>query len=149
MDTENIGFLIDAILAFEEDLDNYYKLLREESSDNGLRIIVYFLARKRARLKSLLDKVDPGVVEEVRKVELADAVTFDLDKILSEGAMSPVDTDSQMLLAKTSNIAQAYAELCDSVIRNTDSGNVISLFKDMSRLKTDENTMLMKMQALS
>lgn len=149
MNTENIGTLLDAILAFEENLDSYYKLLREESSDNGLRIIVYFLARKRARLKSLLDKLDPGVIYDVRKIELADAVTFDLDKILSEGVMSPMDTDSKMLLTKTSNIAQAYAELCDAVIRNTDSENVISLFKDMSRLKTDENTMLMKMQALS
>ena len=50
----SIADLLDRASQFEERLEKYYAAIRDESEDNGVRLLTYYLARHRQHLQDAI-----------------------------------------------------------------------------------------------
>lgn len=65
-----IGEILDRGRDFETRLEAYYAELRDGSTDNGVRLLTYYLARHRRHQDQALAGLDADTLRHVRAVEL-------------------------------------------------------------------------------
>ena len=65
-----VGELLDRAEGFEKRLESYYVAIREQSQNNGVRLLTYYLSKHRRRLRGALGELDPAALQRVRRIEL-------------------------------------------------------------------------------
>lgn len=76
----SIGEMVERARKFEEKLGEYYAQIRDESQDNGVRLLCYYLSRHRKHLDQVIEKFDPAEIRKIFNVRLKFDVDFDPEK---------------------------------------------------------------------
>lgn len=65
-----VGDLLDSVEGYEKRLEDYYAAIRDQSANNGVRLLTYYLSKHRRRLRRALSSLAPDQVERLRRIEL-------------------------------------------------------------------------------
>ena len=66
---ESIGDILDKASEFENRLENYYAAIRDESQDNGVRLLTYYFSKHLNHLKKALESFDTDKIGRIRKIK--------------------------------------------------------------------------------
>lgn len=93
-----VGDLLDKAEAYEQRLETYYAAIRDESQDNGVRLLTYYLSKHRRHLRRALADLDKREVKRIRRIELKYADDLGLDKEPRPMATPPTEVKGEELL---------------------------------------------------
>ena len=72
----NVGDLFHKAEEFEQMLEKYYVQIRDETEDNGVRLLTYYLSRHRNHLGQVLADFSTNDTQKVRNIKLKYDVAF-------------------------------------------------------------------------
>lgn len=143
-----VGGLLDRAEEFEQRLENYYAAIRDESENNGVRLLTYYLSKHRRRLRSALADLDAGEVQRIRRIELKYADDLALDKEPRPMQTPPADVTGEELL----EAAVAHDTMLIALYRHVRKQPLIAeaqaFFDALVRVEERDIVMLKKMLAV-
>jgi hypothetical protein len=105
----NIGDIIGLVVQFDRRVEEYYADLRDRASNDGVRLLTYYLVRRKRRLPEVMGSYPPAEMEKLQRVPLKVSQVDFNPATCVEGKDLPSDTDADHLLDKA-------IELTDRVI---------------------------------
>ncbi len=76
----SIGNILDKAADFEKALEKYYIEIRDNTPNNGVKLLTYYLSRHRRHLQDALDNLDIADLNNIRKVKLKYEVGYYFEK---------------------------------------------------------------------
>ena len=71
-----LGELLDRACQFEDRLASYFAALRDQSPDNGVRLLTYYMSRHRRHQRDVLSQLTPDLLKHIREIEVRHDITF-------------------------------------------------------------------------
>lgn len=71
-----LGEMLDQARRFEEDAAAHYAAIRDQSPDNGVRLLTYWLARHRRHMDEAFGGLAEGALDRLRRIELKHEAHF-------------------------------------------------------------------------
>ncbi len=143
-----VGELLDRARVFEDRLAKRYAEIRDQTEDNGVRLLTYYLARHRRHQELALADCDRAQIDRTRKVELKHDIPFDPEK-LSRQIDVPVDTiTGDRLLQTAIAYDQALIDLYRAILEQPLNDEVRALFESLKRIEERDIVMMKKMVAM-
>lgn len=142
-----VGDVLDRAQDFELQLERYYAAIRDQSSDNGVRLLTYYLARHRRHQEAALAEQDPDVVHRVRTVELRFDIPLNPPRTLPFSQTPEAirgETLLEMAIEHDSNLVAVYRAILDQPVGD----DVQSLLEVLIRMEERDIVMMKKMQAM-
>ena len=133
---------------FEEKLEGFYERIRDESEDNGVRLVTYYLARNRRHLQRVLDDFKPDDVAKVKNVKLKYDIEFSPDKVLNVTAIEPQSIKAHHLLEIAADYDTALIELYKSILKQPIGEISSSLIESLLKVEERDVVMIKKMIAM-
>ena len=144
-----LGELIERAVLFEERLEQYYAQIRDESVDNGVRMLTYYLSRHRRHLEKALKDLNHDQIERINKIRLKYDIDFDPDRDIEIMKRPAADLKGNDLL----EAAVAYDEKLVSLYRSIQNQPVTKeaedLLNSLIRLEEKDIIMLKKKKAMN
>jgi len=148
MSVVSIGDLFDRAAEFEHRLEAYYATLRDETGDEGIRLLTYYLARHRRHLEKGLEGVDHDQVDHIRKIELKYDVDFRPEKQFHVIGLPTEDVHAQELLTAAVNYDSELVALYRKILEQPLHPEAVALIESLIRLEERDIVMLKKMIAM-
>ena len=141
--------LLDRASDFEKRLEQCYADIRDNSTDNGVRLLTYYLARHRRHLDQALSQLPAEAIRHVQKVE----VKYDID-FHPEQDFHVIDTPATEIAAKELlECAVGYDEqlvqLYESLLGQPIGEEATEFVGALIRLEEKDLVMLKKMLAMN
>lgn len=144
-----IRSLLDRAKEFEKRLERYYGSIRDESKDDGVRLLTYYLSRHRRRLDHALAGYGPEDLDRLCRVQLKHDVEFDPEKGFTLMKTPPPAVKGRELLeAAVGHDAQLVA-LYRQMLQQPIGQEASSLIESLIRLEEKDIVMLKKMIAMN
>lgn len=141
--------LLNRAAEFERRLERYFAEIRDQSENNGVRLVTYYLSRHRRHLDQALAELDPDGVTRIKKVRVKYDIDFhpERDFQLIETPASEVNANELL------NGAVAYDEqliqLYRSMLEQPLGEDATVLVEALVRLEEKDIVMLKKMLAMN
>ena len=148
MSIVTIDELFQRAQSFEEKLESFYERIRDESDDNGVRLVTYYLARNRRHLQRVLDDFKPDDVAKVKNVQLKYDVEFLPDKVLNVTAIDPKSIKARHLLEIAADYDTALIGLYKSILKQPIGEIAASLLESLLKVEERDVVMIKKMIAM-
>lgn len=134
---------------FENSLEAYYARIRDESEDNGVRLLTFYLARHRQHLQKVLADLETGDVELIKKVKLKYDVGFPPGKDVTLMEVEPGDMKAKQLLEASAEYDQALIDLYKSILSQPLGAKATVLFESLVKVEERDIVMIKKMIAMN
>ena len=145
---ESIGDLLNRASDFEERLVKYYAALRDESNDNGVRLLTYYLSRHRRHLQNALDDLSPTNIENIRKVKIKYDVDFYPENAFHVLDVPPSKLKGKDILEAAIGYDEELVKLYKTMLENPLSTEASVFIETLIRVEEREIVMLKKMIAM-
>ncbi len=145
---ESIGDLLDRASEFEERLAGYYAAIRDESKDNGARLLTYYLSRHRRHLQQALEDVNPGKKENIRRVKLKYDIDFYPEKVFHVMETPPCEVKGRELLEAAVGYDEELVRLYRQILEQPLSFEAAVFIETLIRMEEKDIVMLKKMIAM-
>jgi len=145
---ENIGGLLDRARDFEEKLVRYYAELRDESYDNGVRLLTYYLSRHRRHLQNALDDLNQSNIANIRKVKIKYDIDFNPENAFHVLGVPSSTLKGKDLLEAAIRYDEALVKLYKTMLENPLSTEASTFIETLIRVEEREIVMLKKMVAM-
>lgn len=143
-----VGELLDRGKDFEARLEKYYAEIRDRSSDNGVRLVTYYLARHRRHQEIAMADLPPETLQHVRKVELKFDVPFDPAEEFRIPHFKPEEIKGDELIELAVNYDRDLISLYRSILAQPVNDAVRSVLEALIRVEERDLVMLKKMLAM-
>ena len=143
-----VGDLLDRAEEFEKRLENYYVAIRDESENNGVRLLTYYLSKHRRRLRRALARLDTGECLRVRRIELKYADDLTLDKEPRPMQTPPAEVTGEELLQAAVEHDSMLIALYRRVRKQPIIAEAQAFFDALVRVEERDIVMLKKMLAV-
>jgi hypothetical protein len=143
-----VGDLLDRVRKVEIRIERYCAKIRDQSQDNGLRLLTYYLARRRRRQDQTLPPLDRRQIERIRKARLPGDIVFDPDKLFPLLNACPAEIMGGDLLQAAVNYQTALVGLYRSILQQPVIAAARPLLKSFIRVDERDIVMLKKMSAM-
>ena len=144
-----IGNLLDRVADFERRLDRYYAEIRDQSKDNGVRLLTYYFSKHCRHLPEVLKEYSPEIIERVRKIELKRDIPFVPEKEFPAVGIAPDAVHGQKLLEAAVKYDTALASLYRKILEQPLLGKAQALFDRLIHVEERDIVMLKKMAAMN
>jgi hypothetical protein len=144
----NIGDVLERAREFEERLEKYYAAIRDESQDNGVRLLTYYLSRHRRHLQQAVDEMEPELVEHINKVRLKYDIDFSPEKAFHVMKISPTEVKGNELLDAAVGYDQDLIGLYRQVLEHPLSTEAKVFIETLIRTEEKDIVMIKKMIAM-
>ena len=94
----SIEDLFDRAGQFEERLVNYYAAIRDQSKDDGVRLLTYYLSRHRRHLQDAIADFEKEQIERIKKIKLKYDIEFYPEKEFHLMDIPPQNVTGEQLL---------------------------------------------------
>lgn len=132
----------------EEEAESCYAAIRDQSTDNGVRLLTYFLARHRRRRDEALADLDPQHLEHLRALTMAEALDFSPAQTLAVLSRDPVGVTGPELLAAAIASDIEFIRLYQALLQHPEAGPARPALEALIRVEEHDMVMLRKMQAM-
>lgn len=143
-----VGDLLDSVEAYEQRLEAYYVSIRDESENNGVRLLTYYLSKHRRRLRTALADLDSGEVSHLRRIELKYADAPTLDKEPHPMETPPTEVTGEELLGAAVDHDTMLIGLYKRVLEQALIAEAKAFFEALVRVEERDIVMLKKMLAV-
>ena len=143
-----IGDVLERAREFEERLEKYYAAIRDESQDNGVRLLTYYLSRHRRHLQQAIDEMEPNLVEHINKVRLKYDIDFTPEKAFHVMEISPTKVKGNELLEAAVGYDQDLIHLYKQVLEHPLSTEAKVFIETLIRTEEKDIVMIKKMIAM-
>ena len=145
MPAVTLGTVLDRARAFEVRMAKYYARVRDQSTDNGTRLLTYYLARHRRHQDQAWAGYDEARVTRLRKTELADEIAFDPEKRFPLPGARPDSVTGKELLHAALDYDQALMDLYRSILRQPLGDEVHGMLELLVLVEERDVVMMKKM----
>lgn len=148
MPATTVGCLLDKVLDLETHIAAFYAKLRDHAENNDVRLLAYYLSRRRRRIAEVIDSFASGVVEEIRSagLEAPDRDPFTCFHILGT---PPNDVEGKELLSAAEKHCFCLLELYDIIMGHAPiAAEAKKMFKSLIEIEQKDVKMLKKMKAM-
>jgi hypothetical protein len=143
-----VGELLDRGHDFESKLDAYYAEVRDQSPDNSVRLVTYYLARHRRHQERALGELDPNILQHLREMGL----TFDASLDAAAGPrlpdFAPEAVKGNVLIEAAVSHGKGLVSLYRSILAQPLNEDVQTVLEALIRVEEREIVMMKKMLAM-
>lgn len=143
-----LGELLDRGQDFETRLEAHYAEIRDRSTDNGVRLLTYYLARHRHHQEIALDGLDPAALHRLRSVELKFDVAFDPSAESAAPAGTPETVKGDALIEAAVRHDGKLVSLYRSILAQPLNDETRAVLEALIRVEERDIVMLKKMLAM-
>ena len=143
----SIRDLFDRAGQFEEHLVEYYAAIRDESQDNGVRLLTYYLSRHRRHLKQALEDFKPEQIRQIKKIKLKYDIEFYPEKEFHLMETPPQEVTGEELLKAAVGYDTELVDLYKGILKQALSTEATELIESLIRVEERDIVMLKKMMA--
>ena len=148
MSIVNVEDLFQRAAKFEELLEEYYVTIRDESTDNGVRLLTYYLSRHRRHLEQVLKNFSAADIAHVEKVQLKYDIDFSPEKAFQLIDTEPREVKGKQLLEAAASYDEALINLYKSVLKQPVGPLATTVFESLVRIEERDVVMIKKMIAM-
>lgn len=145
----NIEDLLDRAREFEVRLEKYYASIRDESQDNGVRLLTYYLSRHRRHLEEALSDYNPEELSRIGGVKLKYDIEFYPEKAFHLMKTPPQEVKGRELLEAAVGYDTELVDLYKKILEQPLSTEAAVLIESLIRLEERDIVMLKKMIAMN
>jgi hypothetical protein len=143
-----IGEILDRGRDFETRLEAYYAEIRDCSTDNGVRLLTYYLARHRRHQEQALAGLDTETLRHVRAVELKFGAPFDAFANLRIPDLAPAKVTGDGLIETAIRYDGELVALYRTILGQPLSDEARAVLEALIRVEERDIVMLKKMLAM-
>ncbi|MBN2552472.1 MAG: hypothetical protein JXB06_06865 [Spirochaetales bacterium] len=141
--------LLDRARDFEDRLESYYATLRDQSRDNGVRLLTYYLSRHRRHLQEALGNLCTGDLQRLRAIKLKHDVEFHPERDFRT-MRTPVErVKAKDVLEAAVEYDAALVRLYQSILDQPVHEAAADLLRSLIRIEERDIVMLKKMIAMN
>jgi hypothetical protein len=141
--------LLDRAQEFEDKLEYYYASLRDQSQDNGVRLLTYYLSRHCRHLQEGLNNVDAAELARVRSIKLKHDVEFHPEKDFHIMELPPEQVKGKDVLEAAVQYDGTLVKLYKSILNQPLPKEAAELLESIVRIEERDIVMLKKMIAMN
>jgi rubrerythrin len=145
----NMGELLKRAREFEERLERYYAAIRDESGDNGVRLLTYYLSKHRRHLEGALEGLDSNAIDHINKVRLKYDINFYPEKVFQAIPAAPSEVNGNTLLEAAVGYDQELVKLYKQMLEHSLSEESRVFIETLIRTEEKDIVMLKKMIAMN
>jgi rubrerythrin len=142
-----IGHLLDHAREFERKLEAYYASIRDQSKDDGVRLLTYYLGRHRRHLDEALAGYPRADLDRLAAVRLKHDVDFDPEKGFTLMATPPTEVRGKELLEAAVGYDLQLVELYKRMLLQPLGEEAAAMVRGLIRVEEKDVVMLKKMIA--
>jgi hypothetical protein len=143
----NIEDLINHISTFEVTLTAHYAAIRDQSENNGVRLLTYYLSRHRNHLMKAIDDFDKNSIERIKKIKIKYEIDQNLGKNFPILDKDPKDIKSEELLDSAVQYDMEIITLYKKLNEQPITKEAKSFFEICIKLEEKDVVMIKKMIA--
>jgi rubrerythrin len=145
----NIGDLLKRAGEFEIKLEQYYAAIRDESEDNGVRLLTYYLSKHRRHLQEALDRMEKNLIDHVNKVRLKYDIDFYPEKAFHVMKTPPSEVRGNELLEAAVGYDQELVNLYKQILDHPLSEEARVFIETLIKTEEKDIVMIKKMIAMN
>ncbi|UCF96059.1 MAG: hypothetical protein JSV89_12835 [Spirochaetaceae bacterium] len=145
----DIADLLDRAQEFEDKLERYYADLRDQSQDNGVRLLTYYLSRHRRHLQEALENVSATELAHLRGIKLKYDVEFHPEKDFHIMELPPEHVKGKDVLEAAVAYDEQLVNLYKSILNQQLPQEATELLESVIRIEERDIVMLKKMIAMN
>ena len=145
----SIEELINSVSAFEEKLTDYYASMRDQTENNGVKLLTYYLGRHRNHLNKAMEDLDKEAVKQIKKIKIKYDIEFKMGKDFPLLKKPPKEIDSKELLESAVEYDLQIIDLYKKIIQQSLSGEAKLFFENCIKIEEKDIVMLKKMIAMN
>ena len=145
----NIGDLFQRAKHFEHRIERYYARIRDETENNGVKLLTYYLAKHRRHLEEVLKDIDPSMVAKVKEVKLKYDIDFSPEHEFQLFEADPKSIGSQKLLDTAAAYDAALINLYKKILSQPIGEDATSIFENLIKVEERDIVMIKKMIAMN
>ena len=133
---------------FEMRIERYYASIRDETEDNGVKLLTYYLARHRRHLAQVLKDFDRAVVIKVREVKLKYDIDFSPEREFQLLESDPKKIGSAELLDAAAAYDASLIDLYKKILDQPIGEQAKMVFENLVKVEERDIVMIKKMIAM-
>ncbi len=141
----SVGDLLDRAAAFERELEEYYTVIRDVGTNEGVKLLTYHLSKHRRHLQEALEDFSNDKIALIRSIKLK----YDIEFKLKIDKADPEDIKGQGLLEAASNYDAELIHLYKEIIQQPLSPEATTLFETLIRIEERDIVMIKKIIAMN
>ena len=141
----SVGDLLDRATVFEQELEEYYTTIRDVGTNEGVKLLTYYLSKHRRHLQKALEDFSDDKIALIRSIKLK----YDIEFKLKIDKADPEDIKGQDLLEAASNYDAELIHLYKEIIQQPLSPEAITLFETLIRIEERDIVTIKKMIAMN
>jgi hypothetical protein len=145
----NIGELLDRAAAFEGKLEECFISIRDNTENDGVRLLTYYLSKNRRHLSRAIEDIDDAELQHVRKVQLKFGVDFNADKAFHIIDLDPKSITGDQLLDAAIAYDAELIELYKGILTQPLIDEAKVFVESLVRVEERDIVMLKKTRAMS
>ena len=145
----SIGDLFQRAEAFEHRIERYYARIRDETENDGVRLLTYYLARHRRHLEQAVNDTDASVVAKIRNVKLKYDINFSPEHEFQLFEADPKTISSNELLDAASAYDTALINLYKKILSQPIGEEATLIFENLLKVEERDIVMIKKMIAMN
>jgi len=115
MAVASIGDILKKAVDFEKTLEMYYIEIRDNTLNNGVKLLTYYLSRHRRHLTEALNNIENDDLDKIKKVELKYDVGFYFEKEFHPMKSPVTEVGGDELLEAAVGYDQKLIELYEKI----------------------------------
>ena len=143
----SIGDILDKAADFEKLLENYYSLIRDNTLNQGVKLLTYYLSRHRRHLQEAFDYFNPDDLEKIKKVKLKYEIDFINDREFHPMKTPVTEVTGRELLETAIGYNQKLISLYEEIENQPIPGEAKSLIESLISIEKKDIVMLKKTMA--
>jgi hypothetical protein len=141
-----IGKTLDMVADFNRRLDAFYVDIRDNSKDNGIRLLVYYLSHHRRKVDEVMSECVPEIIAGIRAIQLQNYICptemfLAIDTPVSE-------LTGEALLKSALDYETALIHLHNLILEQPTLNEMRVISKELVDISKNHVAMLNKMQAM-
>jgi predicted RNA-binding protein len=141
--------LLDRAREFEGRLESYYATLRDQSQDNGVRLLTYYLSRHRRHLQEALGDIGAADLERIRAIKLKHDVEFHPERDFRIITVPVEEVKGKDVLEAAVDYDGALVRLYQTILNQPIHEEAAELLRSLIKIEERDIVMLKKMIAMN
>ena len=143
-----LGELLGRVEEFETQLAQFYTELRDQSEDNNVRLLTYYLSRNRRRKQQVVDDVDVNSLDQIRATPVHEGSPFVPGEEFGALRAQPRGVNGGDLLSAAMAHSERILRYYGALLRAPLDMDAMVLLQDLVRVEESDLAVLRKMTAM-
>lgn len=143
-----LGELLDRARAFEDRLALYFESLRDQSRDNGVRLLTYYMRRHRRHQREMIAELAPDLLAHIREIKVRHDMTFQPETAFYTLTVPPAEMTGEQLLTAAVKYDETLLDFYRQILAEPVNVEARSVIESMIQIEEYDLVVMKKMIAM-